>query len=203
MPDHFEKLDFELEAAIVICRSGRNILAGEADQYIGGLMIMNHLSARTLQMEEMMLNLGPSKGKDFATVIGPWLVTLDELAPFETTPPEGHIGKSWNLEMTCRVNGIEVSRGNLSQMDWTFAEIIERASYGVNLYPGDVIGSGAVGTGCFLELNGTGRLNNPAHQDQWLQEGDVVELEIEQLGVLKNVMEREENDHSILALKKA
>ena len=203
MPDHFEKLDFELEAAIVICRSGRNILAGEADQYIGGLMIMNDLSARTLQMEEMMLNLGPSKGKDFATVIGPWLVTLDELAPFEATPPEGHIGKSWNLEMTCRVNGIEVSRGNLSQMDWTFAEIIERASYGVNLYPGDVIGSGAVGTGCFLELNGTGRLNNPAHQDQWLQEGDVVELEIEQLGVLKNVMEREENDHSILALKKA
>ena len=166
-------------------------------------MIMNDLSARTLQMEEMMLNLGPSKGKDFATVIGPWLVTLDELAPFETTPPEGHIGKSWKLEMTCRVNGIEVSRGNLSQMDWTFAEIIERASYGVNLYPGDVIGSGAVGTGCFLELNGTGRLNNPAHQDQWLQEGDVVELEIEQLGVLKNVMEREENDHSILALKKA
>jgi fumarylacetoacetate (FAA) hydrolase len=128
---------------------------------------------------------------------------LDELAPFETTPPEGHIGKSWNLEMTCRVNDIEVSRGNLSQMDWTFAEIIERASYGVNLYPGDVIGSGTVGTGCFLELNGTGRLNNPEHQDQWLQEGDVVELEIEQLGVLKNVIEREKNDYSILALKKA
>jgi len=203
MPDHFEKLDFELEAAIVICRSGRNILAEEADQYIGGLMIMNDLSARTLQMEEMLLNLGPAKGKDFATVIGPWLVTLDELTAFETTPPEGHIGKSWNLEMACRVNGVEVSRGNVSQMDWTFAEIIERASYGVNLYPGDIIGSGTVGTGCFLELNGTGRLNNPSHQDQWLQEGDVVELEIEQLGVLKNVMEREENDHSILALKKA
>jgi fumarylacetoacetate (FAA) hydrolase len=203
MPDHFEKLDFELEAAVVICRSGRNIRAEEADQYIGGLMIMNDLSARTLQMEEMLLNLGPAKGKDFATAIGPWLVTLDELAPFETTPPEGHIGKSWNLEMTCRVNDIEVSRGNLSQMDWTFAEIIERASYGVNLYPGDVIGSGTVGTGCFLELNGTGRLNNPTHQDQWLQEGDVVELEIEQLGVLKNVIEREKNDHSILALKKA
>jgi fumarylacetoacetate (FAA) hydrolase len=203
MPDHFNKLDFELEAAIVICKNGRNIRAEEADEYIGGLMIMNDISARTLQMEEMLLNLGPAKGKDFATAIGPWLVTLDELAPFETTPPEGHVGKSWNLEMTCRVNGIEVSRGNVSQMDWTFAEIIERVSYGVNLYPGDVIGSGTVGTGCFLELNGTGRLNNPAHQDQWLQEGDVVELEIEQLGVLKNVMEREENDHSILALKKA
>jgi fumarylacetoacetate (FAA) hydrolase len=86
-------------------------------------------------------------------------------------------------------------------MDWTFAEIIERASYGVNLYPGDVIGSGTVGTGCFLELNGTGRLNNPAHQDQWLQEGDIVELEIEQLGVLKNVIEREKNDFSILGRK--
>ena len=201
MPDHFEKLDFELEAAIVICRSGRNIRAEEADQYIGGLMIMNDLSARTLQMEEMLLNLGPAKGKDFATAIGPWLVTLDELTPFETPPPAGHTGKNWNLDMTCRVNGIEVSRGNLSQMDWTFAELIERAAYGVNLYPGDIIGSGTVGTGCFLELNGTGRLNNPAHQDQWLQEGDIVELEIDQLGVLKNTIEREKNDLSILKKK--
>jgi len=153
-------------------------------------------------MEEMLLNLGPAKGKDFATAIGPWLVTLDELTPFETPPPAGHNGKSWNLNMTCRVNGIEVSRGNLSQMDWTFAELVERASYGVTLYPGDIIGSGTVGTGCFLELNGTARLNNPGHQDQWLQEGDVVELEIDQLGVLKNTMEREKNDFSILALKK-
>ena len=103
--------------------------------------------------------------------------------------------------MTCRVNGIEVSRGNLSQMDWTFAELIERASYGVNLYPGDIIGSGTVGTGCFLELNGTGRLNNPEHQDQWLQEGDTIELEIDQLGMLKNIMEREKNDLSLLKKK--
>ena len=79
MPDHFEKLDFELEAAIVICKKGRNIKAEDADEYIGGLMIMNDLSARRLQMEEMLLNLGPAKGKDFATTIGPWLVTLDEL----------------------------------------------------------------------------------------------------------------------------
>jgi fumarylacetoacetate (FAA) hydrolase len=165
-------------------------------------MIMNDLSARTLQMEEMLLNLGPAKGKDFATAIGPWLVTLDELTPFETPPAAGHVGKSWHLDMTCRVNGIEVSRGNLSQMDWTFAELVERASYGVTLYPGDIIGSGTVGTGCFLELNGSARLNNPEHQDQWLQEGDVVELEIDQLGVLKNTMEREKNDFSILALKK-
>ena len=79
MPDHFEKLDFELEAAIVICKHGRNIPAEHADEYIGGLMIMNDMSARRLQMEEMLLNLGPAKGKDFSTVIGPWLVTLDEL----------------------------------------------------------------------------------------------------------------------------
>jgi fumarylacetoacetate (FAA) hydrolase len=79
MPDHFEKLDFELEAAIVICKHGRNIPAEEADHYIGGLMIMNDMSARRLQMEEMLLNLGPAKGKDFSTVIGPCLVTLDEL----------------------------------------------------------------------------------------------------------------------------
>ncbi len=79
MPDHFQKLDFELEAAIVICKSGRNIKAEEADEYIGGLMIMNDMSARTLQMEEMLLNLGPAKGKDFATAVGPCLVTPDEL----------------------------------------------------------------------------------------------------------------------------
>lgn len=202
MPDHFEKLDFELEAAIVICRHGRNIAAEVADQYIGGLMIMNDLSARTLQMEEMLLNLGPAKGKDFATAIGPWLVTLDELQEFEIPPKENHIGKSWNLEMKCRVNGVQVSLGNLGDMDWTFAEIIERASYGVDLYPGDVIGSGTVGTGCFLELNGTGRLNDPSYKEQWLQAGDEVELEIEQLGLLKNTIVAEESSFSIRQQKK-
>ena len=135
MPDHFEKLDFELEAAIVICKPGRNIPAEEADSYIGGLMVMNDFSARRLQMEEMLLNLGPAKGKDFSTAIGPWLVTLDELEAFEIPAKEGHTGKSWNLPMTCRINGIEVSAGNLGEMHWTFAEIIERASYGVNLFP--------------------------------------------------------------------
>ena len=121
---------------------------------------MNDFSARRLQMEEMLLNLGPAKGKDFATTIGPSLVTLDELAEFEVAAKENHIGKSWNLKMTCKVNGEQVSEGNLSDIDWTFAEIIERASYGVDLHPGDIIGSGTVGTGCFLELNGTGKLND-------------------------------------------
>jgi fumarylacetoacetate (FAA) hydrolase len=202
MPDHFEKLDFELEVAVVVCRYGRSISAEDADHYIGGLMIMNDTSARVLQMEEMLLNLGPAKGKDFATVTGPWLVTLDEIKPFEIPPKEGHIGKSWNLRMQCRVNGIQVSDGNMGDMDWTFAEIIERASYGVDIYPGDIIGSGTVGTGCFLELNGTGKRNDPEYKERWLQEGDVVEMEIHGLGILSNTIIKEENDFSILAKKK-
>lgn len=202
MPDHFEKLDFELEVAIVISKHGRNIRAEEADSYIAGLMIMNDISARKLQMEEMLLSLGPAKGKDFATATGPYLVTLDELEPFEIPAKAGHIGKSWNLRMQCRVNGVQVSDGNLGDMDWTFAEIIERASYGADLYPGDVIGSGTVGTGCFLELNGTGKLDNPSYDEQWLKEGDVVELEVDQLGILKNTFIKEQSDFSILRLKK-
>jgi fumarylacetoacetate (FAA) hydrolase len=203
MPDHFEKLDFELEAAIVICKAGRNIKAEEADGYIGGLMIMNDMSARKLQMEEMLLNLGPAKGKDFSTVIGPWLVTLDELEQLVVPCKENHTGKSWNLEMKCWVNGVEVSKGNLADMDWTFAEIIERASYGVDLYPGDVIGSGTAGTGCFLELNGTGKLNDPNYIEQWLKAGDIVEMEIDGLGRLDNTIVAEESDWSILKLKKS
>jgi fumarylacetoacetate (FAA) hydrolase len=202
MPDHFEKLDFELEAAIVICRPGRNIKAAEADQYIGGLMIMNDMSARRLQMEEMLLNLGPAKGKDFSTVIGPMLITLDELENLEIPCKTNHVGKSWNLKMTCSVNGIQVSEGNVGDMDWTFAEIIERCSYGVNLLPGDVIGSGTVGTGCFLELNGTGKLNDPNYQEQWLKSGDVVEMTIDGLGLLSNKIVEEASDFSILKLKK-
>lgn len=202
MPDHFEKLDFELEVAIVINRAGRNITASEADDYIGGLMIMNDMSARRLQMEEMLLNLGPAKGKDFATVIGPMLVTLDELEPYEVACKPGHTGKNWNLKMACSVNGKQVSEGNVADMDWTFAEIIERCSYGVNLYAGDVIGSGTVGTGCFLELNGTGKLNDPNYQEQWLKEGDVVEMTVDGLGTLTNTIVKEDSDFSILALKK-
>jgi fumarylacetoacetate (FAA) hydrolase len=203
MPDHFQKLDFELEAAIVICRQGRNIPAEHADDYIAGIMVMNDLSARTLQMEEMLLNLGPAKGKDFSTTLGPCLVTLDELDMFEIPPKNGHTGRSWNLQMVARVNGKEVSRGNIGDMDWTFAEIIERASYGVTLFPGDVIGSGTVGTGCFLELNGTGKRLDPDYKDQWLQEGDVVELEIDRIGTLHNTITREASSWSILDKKKA
>ncbi len=202
MPDHFNKLDFELEVAIVICKPGKNIKASEADEYIGGYMIMNDLSARGLQMDEMKLNLGPAKGKDFATVIGPMLVTPDELEEFKVAPQQNHTGNAYNLSMKCRVNGVQVSEGNLKDMEWTFAEIIERSSYGVQLYPGDVIGSGTVGTGCFLELNGTGKLNDAGYTEQWLQEGDEVEMEIEALGKLKTTIAKDESDFSILALKK-
>ncbi|RZK49374.1 MAG: fumarylacetoacetate hydrolase family protein [Pedobacter sp.] len=202
MPDHFQKLDFELEVAVVIGKKGRNIKAAEADDYIAGYMIMNDMSARTLQMEEMLLNLGPAKGKDFSTVIGPWLVTPDELEKYLVPAKANHVGKNFDLKMTCKVNGIEVSAGNMKDMDWTFAEIIERCAYGVDILPGDVIGSGTVGTGCFLELNGTGLLNDPNYQVQWLQDKDIVEMEITGLGVLTNVIKSEESDFSILALKK-
>ncbi len=202
MPDHFQKLDFELEAAIVIGKKGRNIKATEADDHIAGYMIMNDMSARTLQMEEMLLNLGPAKGKDFSTVIGPVMVTPDELESFKTTPKEGHTGNTYNLKMTCKVNGKMVSEGNMGDMDWTFAEIVERCAYGVDILPGDVIGSGTVGTGCFLELNGTGLLNDPNYKVQWLQDGDEVVMEIDGLGTLTNTIVAEKTDWSLFAQKK-
>jgi len=202
MPDHFEKLDFELEAAIVIGKKGRNIKAANADSYIAGYMIMNDMSARTLQIEEMLLNLGPAKGKDFSTVIGPWLVTPDELERYKVPAKEGHTGNAYNLKMNCSVNGVQVSSGNMADMDWTFAEIIERCAYGCDILPGDVIGSGTVGTGCFLELNGTGLLNDPAYQTQWLKAGDLVEMDITGLGILSNVIVAAKSDWSILDLKK-
>jgi fumarylacetoacetate (FAA) hydrolase len=201
--DHLQRLDFELECAIVIGRHGRNIDARQADQYIAGYTIMNDWSARLLQMEEMKLNLGPAKGKDFATSIGPWLVTVDELEPYRVP---GESGNRFDLKMTARHNGTLISEGNLKDMDWTFAEIIERASYGVDLYPGDVIGSGTVGTGCYLELNGTRRLEADKRGEPftptWLDAGDTMELEITALGRLTNRIVKAPTDRSILAKKK-
>ncbi len=175
---HLEKLDFELEAAIVVGAEGRDLDASSADAHVFGMTIMNDFSARTLQMDEMKLSLGPAKGKDFATGLGPWLVTLDEIAPRITSTPRGAV---FDLAMRAFVNGEQVSTGNVKDMTWTFAELLARASYGVTLYPGDVIGSGTCGTGCFLELNGS-RITH----DQWLQPGDDVALEIDLLGRLEN-----------------
>jgi len=175
---HIEKLDFELECAAVIGKGGRNISINDADDYIVGFMIMNDLSARVMQMQEMKLNLGPAKGKDFGSTFGPWLVTKDELEPYKQPSSDGD---RYNLKMKAFVNNIQVSEDTLANMTWTFSQIIERVSYGVDIFPGDVIGSGTCGTGCFLELNGSKITDN-----QWLNPEDTVSLEIEGLGILKN-----------------
>ncbi len=201
--DHLEKLDFELEAAIVLNKGGMNISAKDADLCVAGYMVMNDLSARRLQMEEMKLNLGPMKGKDFATAIGPWLVTPDELEPYKI---DSSNGIKYNLKMKAFHNGKQISAGNVKDMDWTFAEIIERASYGVELFPGDVIGSGTVGTGCYLELNGTRALEakekGADFTPTWLNDGDSIVCEIEGLGRLENKIAQKKSDYSILAKKK-
>jgi fumarylacetoacetate (FAA) hydrolase len=175
-----EKLDFELECFVVVGKTVTNPTLEEADDAILGYGVMNDLSARALQMEEMKLNLGPAKGKDFATAIGPWLVTKDELADRLRPSLKGNV---LDARMTAHVNGVQVSDGNVAQMDWTFAQIVQRAADGVTLEPGEVIGSGTVGTGCFLELNGSG-----ITKDQWLKPGDVVSLAIDGLGTLTHTI---------------
>ncbi|MBT2691587.1 fumarylacetoacetate hydrolase family protein [Bacillus sp. ISL-55] len=170
-PQNCEWMDYELEIACVIGKEGRNIKAEDAEQYIFGFFIMNDWSARDLQRQEMKVGLGPAKGKDFATSFGPYLVTKDELEYLKA-------GKGYDLEMVARVNGRVLSKGNMKDIYYSFAEMIERASAGTTLYPGEVIGSGTVGTGCILELG------TDVHR--WLEPGDEVELEIAGLGVLKN-----------------
>ena len=199
MPDHFHRLDYELEFAIVIGKGGKNILSKDADKHIAGFCILNDLSARELQMEEMKLNLGPAKGKDFANVLGPYLVTTDELENKSINTP---FGKKYDLKMECFVNGKLLSEGNAKEMDWTFAEIIERASYGVELFPGDVIGSGTVGTGCLLELNGSGKILDSDYKEQWIKEEDEIEMQIEGLGKITNKIVKSDSNHSLLKLKK-
>jgi fumarylacetoacetate (FAA) hydrolase len=201
--DHLQKLDFELEVAAVIGKKVRNVDSKDADSYIFGLTIMNDFSARLLQLEEMQMNLGPAKGKDFATAIGPWLVTMDELESFKIKTP---FGNKYDLAMKAFHNGKLVSEGNMKDMNWTFAEIIERASYGVDLHPGDVIGSGTVGTGCYLELNGTwareAKEKGKEFKPVWLAAGDVIELEVAGLGRLTNRIVKSQESHSILGKKK-
>ena len=153
-PEGSQELDYELELAAVIGAGGE----------IGGFTVMNDWSARDLQRQEMKVGLGPAKGKDFATSLGPFLVTADELGD----------------TMVARVNGEERSRGKLSDMYFGWDRLVEQAARNTKLRPGDVLGSGTVGTGCILE-HGDGR---------WLQPGDVVELEIEGIGVLRNQVAR-------------
>jgi fumarylacetoacetate (FAA) hydrolase len=176
-PLYTQALDYELEVACVIGKSGHDIPAEQAEEHIFGYMIYNDWSARDVQRQEVAVGLGPAKGKDFAQSFGPYLVTPDELADRHTGRPG-----VYDLSMIARVNGVERSRGNWKDLHWSFGEMIARASQGVMLHPGDVIGSGTVGTGCLLELTKA--------QGPWLQPGDVVELEIEQLGVLRNTIKR-------------
>lgn len=200
--DHLKNLDFELEVAVVIGKKGRNIDSSEADNYIFGYTIMNDFSARVLQMDEMKLNLGPAKGKDFATAIGPILVTPDELEPYKISTPNGD---KYDLKMTAFHNGKQVSDGTMKDMNWTFAQIVERVSYGVDIYAGDVIGSGTVGTGCYLELNGTWALEAKEKGESftpiWLKEGDEITLEVTGLGKLTHIIKKTNNNISILNKK--
>lgn len=175
---HLDKLDYELEVAVVVGKKAKNVSLAEADDLIFGLTIMNDFSARVLQMEEMKLSLGPAKGKDFATGLGPWLVTRDELSSQCRKTDKGTV---FDLGMRAYVNGKQLSTGNAKEMNFTFAQILERAAYGVTLMPGDVVGSGTCGTGCLLELNGSKVTDN-----LWLRPGDIVRLEIDGLGALEH-----------------
>ena len=195
MPSHFEKLDYELEIAILIGKEGINVKAENAKEYIAGFMIMNDMSSRGLQMKEMKLNLGPAKGKDFASVLGPYLVTPDELS--ENIINEDDNGCNYDLQMTCSLNGKLLSKGNLKDMAWSFEKIIERVSYGATIYPGDIIGSGTVGTGCLLEINGTNKLKSSDFTEVWLKENDVVEMEIEKLGKITNKIISNKSNYKI------
>ncbi len=174
-PSYTQALDYELEIACVIGKAGCDIPAEQAEEYILGFTIMNDWSARDVQRAEMKAGLGPAKGKDFATSLGPWIATLDELADRATGRPG-----VYDLEMVARVNGQERSRNNFRNIYYSFGQLLARASADTWLYPGDVIGSGTTGSGCLLELT---RAQGP-----WLQPGDVVELEIERLGVLRNTV---------------
>jgi len=174
-PHYTDAMDYELEIAAVIGKGGMNIKPEDAPNHIFGYTIFNDWSARDIQRKEMIVGLGPAKGKDFASAFGPVIVTHETLADKWTGRPG-----VYELEMSARINGKEFSRGNFKDMHWSFGEIIARVSDSVMLNPGDVIGSGTVGTGCLLELT--------KFQGPWLHEGDIVELEVERIGILRNTV---------------
>jgi fumarylacetoacetate (FAA) hydrolase len=178
VPQGIQALDYELELACVISKPARDLPADDtAMDCVAGFTIMNDWSARDLQRAEMAVGLGPSKSKDFATSLGPHLVPLDDLHDYFR---DGRL----HLDMTARVNGRELSRGNAGTMYWTWPQLLAHASRDTELRPGDVLGSGTVGTGCILELT-------PEAVGGWLKPGDVVELTIERIGTLRNhVVER-------------
>jgi fumarylacetoacetate (FAA) hydrolase len=172
-PHYTRELDYELEIAAVIGKPGINIKSEDAPNHIFGYTIFNDWSARDIQREEMKIGLGPAKAKDFASTLGPCIITAEDLADRAVGRPG-----VYDLMMRASVNGIERSRGNFKDLYWSFGDILARASESVTLLPGDVIGSGTVGTGCLLELT--------KGQGPWLQRADLVELEIERIGILRN-----------------
>jgi 2-keto-4-pentenoate hydratase/2-oxohepta-3-ene-1,7-dioic acid hydratase in catechol pathway len=175
IPPGSKELDFELEVAAVVGKGGSNIDPVEAESHIAGYCVLNDWSARDIQRREMKLSMGPVKGKDFATTLGPWLTTPDELEPYRA-------GKAFDLTMRAEVNGVEYSRASLADIYWSFGEMLAYASRGTTLLPGDVIGSGTCGTGCILELS----LVHGSDEYPWLKPGDIVTLEVEHLGRVTN-----------------
>lgn len=173
VPPGSAALDFELEVAAVVGREGADLTPESAEEHIAGFVLFCDWSARDLQSEEMRLHLGPAKGKDFASSLGPWMVTPDELADREAS-------RGFDLEMRASVNGRSYSTGNLADLYWSFGEMLAYASRGTRVVPGDLIGSGTVGTGCILELSAV-------HGEQaypYLVPGDRIRLEADRLGAI-------------------
>ena len=177
VPPGSQLLDFELEVAVVVGRDGASVGPEQAREGIFGYTILNDWSARDLQRREMKVSLGPAKGKDFATTLGPWLVTADELEPYRD--PDGFLA----LDMRVSVNGVETGQDLLSNMGWPFEELISYASRGTMVRAGDVLGSGTCGNGgCLAELWGRrGEISPPP-----LRTGDVVEMTVEGIGAIRN-----------------
>jgi 2-keto-4-pentenoate hydratase/2-oxohepta-3-ene-1,7-dioic acid hydratase in catechol pathway len=175
IPPGCAEMDYELEVAAVVGMSGADLDPEQAQRNIAGYCVMNDWSARDVQRREMKLSMGPVKGKDFATTIGPVLVTPDELE-------DTRRNRSYDLAMTASVNDVEYSRASLADVFWSFGEMLAYASRGTRVETGDVIGSGTCGTGCILELS----MVHGIDKYPWLQPGDIVELSVERLGTLRN-----------------
>ncbi len=179
-PAASQELDYELEVAALIDTPVSDLSPERGEEAIGGYLVFNDWSARDLQREETTVRLGPAKGKDFASSIGPWLVTPDELA-------DARKGKGYDLAMTASVNGVELSRGTWADAQFSFGDMISRASADARLRPGDLLGSGTVGTGCLLEVK-------DEILKRYLEPGDLVTLAVERLGTLKTpIVERPVN----------
>ncbi|SFQ69739.1 2-keto-4-pentenoate hydratase/2-oxohepta-3-ene-1,7-dioic acid hydratase (catechol pathway) [Amycolatopsis arida] len=177
VPPGCRVLDFELEVAAVIGRAGGDLTAERAREHIAGYTILNDWSARDLQARETKVGLGPAKGKDFATTLGPCLVTADELEPYRDG--DGFLA----LDLRVSVNGVEVGQDLLANMGWPFEELVAHASRGTVVRPGDVLGSGTCGNGgCLAEWWGRhGEADPPP-----LEPGDVVEMTVEGIGTIRN-----------------